>query len=71
MNNWNELLTCWLDTGCQVATLYNHSNIPVGAIYLNQVDTSKLVITKLTDVDEQYYLYFNGIAIFFSFIRKN
>ena len=71
MTNLNETLTCWQTTGCQIVTLYNCSNIPVGALYLNQIDLSKVIITALTGVDEKYYLYFNGIAIFFSFIRKN
>lgn len=53
-----------------VVQLLNKDHIPVAALYLNQLDLQNIAICQ-TQTSEKYYLYMDGIAIFFSYYRKS
>ena len=42
---------------------------PVGALYLDKLRYKNFVITE-TNNSEKYYLYIDGLGIYFSFYRK-
>ena len=53
-----------------IIELQNIDHKPVGAIYLNRfMDKDKIVLSE-TNNQERYYLYVDGIGIYFSFIKK-
>lgn len=57
-----------------ILKLFNKENIPVAAIYLDKLkaDIEDVVICETT-TSEKYYIYLNGIAIFFTYysLEKN
>ena len=42
---------------------------PVGALYLNQLKYKNFIVSE-TNNSEKYYLYVDGLGIYFSFYRK-
>ena len=52
-----------------VIELLNIDKKPVGAIYLDKVKYKNFVITE-TNNSEKYYLYMDGLGIYFSFYQK-
>lgn len=57
-----------LDKSAAVVQLENYAHIPVAALYLDKVDYENIVVSE-TKTKEKYYVYINGIAIFFSYFR--
>ncbi len=52
-----------------ILELLNIDNKPVGALYLSKLKYKNIVISE-TNNTEKYYLYIDGIGIYFSFFRK-
>ena len=52
-----------------ILELLNIDNKPVGALYLENLRYRNLVITE-TNNSEKYYLYIDGVGVYFSFYRK-
>lgn len=52
-----------------ILELLNINNQPVGALYLDKIKYKNLIISE-TNNSEKYYLYLDGIGIYFSFYRK-
>ena len=52
-----------------VIELLNIEHKPVGAVYLDKLKYKNCVISN-TNNSEKYYLYMDGLGIYFSFYRK-
>ena len=52
-----------------VLELLNIDNKPVGALYLSNMKYKNFIVSE-TNNSEKYYLYLNGIGIYFSFFKK-
>ena len=52
-----------------ILELLNIDNKPVGALYLSNLKYRNFVISE-TNNTEKYYLYIDGIGIYFSFYKK-
>lgn len=52
-----------------VIELLNIDRKPVGAIYFDKVRYKNFIISE-TNNSEKYYLYIDGIGIYFSFFQK-
>ena len=52
-----------------VIELLSIDNKPVGALYLKQLRYKNLIVSE-TNNSERYYLYIDGVGIYFSFYRK-
>ena len=52
-----------------ILELLNIDNKPVGALYLSNFKYKNFVISE-TNNTEKYYLYVDGLGIYFSFYRK-
>ena len=52
-----------------IIELLNIDNKPVGALYMSNLKYRNVVISE-TNNSEKYYLYLDGIGIYFSFYRK-
>lgn len=52
-----------------ILELLNIDNKPVGALYLRDLRYKDFVISE-TNNSEKYYLYLNGLGIYFSFFKK-
>jgi hypothetical protein len=52
-----------------ILELLNIDNKPVGALYMSNLKYKNFVISE-TNNSEKYYLYLDGIGIYFSFYRK-
>lgn len=52
-----------------VVELLNIKQEPVGAIYLDKVKYKNFIISE-TNNSEKYYLYVDGIGVYFSFYKK-
>lgn len=52
-----------------VLELLNISREPVGALYLANLKYKKFIISE-TNNSEKYYLFVDGVGIYFSFYRK-
>jgi hypothetical protein len=52
-----------------IIELLNIENKPVGALYLKELRYKNFVVSE-TNNNEKYYLYIDGIGIFFSFYKK-
>ena len=49
--------------------LLSIDNKPVGALYLKQLRYKNFIVSE-TNNSERYYLYIDGVGIYFSFYRK-
>ena len=52
-----------------VIELLSIDNKPVGALYLKQLRYKNFIVSE-TNNSERYYLYVDGVVIYFSFYRK-
>ncbi len=52
-----------------VIELLSIDNKPVGALYLKQLRYKNFIVSE-TNNSERYYLYVDGVGIYFSFYRK-
>ena len=52
-----------------IIELLNIDNKPVGALYLDKLKYRNFSITD-TNTSEKYYLYIDGIGLYFSFFNK-
>lgn len=52
-----------------ILELRNIDNKPVGALYMSNLKYKNFVITE-TNNSERYYLYIDGVGIYFSFYSK-
>ena len=52
-----------------ILELLNIDNKPVGALYMSNLKYKNFIITE-TNNSEKYYLYMDGIGVYFSFYRK-
>jgi hypothetical protein len=52
-----------------ILELLNIDNKPVGALYLAEMKYKKFLISE-TNNSEKYYLYMDGIGVYFSFFKK-
>ena len=52
-----------------ILELLNIDHKPVGALYLKQLKYKNFVISE-TNNSEKYYLYVDGLGIYFSFYQK-
>jgi hypothetical protein len=52
-----------------ILELRNIDNKPVGALYLSNLKYKNFVISE-TNNSEKYYLYIDGVGIYFSFYQK-
>jgi hypothetical protein len=52
-----------------IIELQNIDKKPVGALYLNKIRYKDLIVSE-TNNSEKYYLYIDGVGIYFSFFRK-
>lgn len=66
----SDLFQTYADTGsAAILELSNIEGKPVGALYLSELKYKKFVISE-TNNSEKYYLYLDGIGIYFSFYKK-
>lgn len=56
-------------TNPPILELLDINNKPVGALYMAQLKYKQFMITE-TNNSEKYYLYIDGIGIYFSFFQK-
>jgi hypothetical protein len=52
-----------------VLELLNIDNKPVGALYLDKLKYKNIIVSE-TNNSEKYYLYVDGVGIYFSFFKK-
>ena len=52
-----------------ILELLNIDNKPVGALYLSELRYKDFIVSE-TNNSEKYYLYSDGIGIYFSFYKK-
>ena len=52
-----------------ILELLNIDNKPVGALYLKNLRYKNFVVSE-TNNSEKYYLYVDGIGVYFSFFKK-
>lgn len=52
-----------------ILELLNIDGKPVGALYLSDMKYKNFIISE-TNNSEKYYLYMNGIGVYFSFYKK-
>lgn len=69
-NNITTLFQVWAEQEKPpIIELQNIDHKPVGAIYLDRLSYKKIIISE-TNNSERYYLYIDGIGIYFSFYKK-
>ncbi len=69
-NSLTTLFQVWSEQeNPPIIELQNIDRKPVGAIYLNRLNYKKIVVSE-TNNSERYYLYIDGIGIYFSFYKK-
>ena len=69
-NNITTLFQIWSEQEKpRIIELQNIDHKPVGAIYLDRLSYKKIIISE-TNNSERYYLYMDGIGIYFSFYKK-
>lgn len=52
-----------------ILELLNIDRKPVGAVYLSTLKYKEFIVSE-TNNSEKYYLYSNGVGVYFSFYRK-
>jgi hypothetical protein len=52
-----------------ILELMNIDGKPVGALYLAEMKYKKFIVSE-TNNSEKYYLYMDGVGIYFSFFKK-
>lgn len=74
MNSITELFWHWAmepEKG-NIIQLLNKDQIPVGAIYLDKIkfNSDNISICETSRTSEKYYLYIDGIAVFFTYYKR-
>lgn len=52
-----------------ILELHNIDNKPVGALYLSNLKHKNIIVSE-TNNSEKYYIYIDGVGIYFSFFEK-
>lgn len=60
----------WKQDSSEIIEIQDKDHRPIGALYLKTLNPIDVKITEATNMDEKYYLYYNGVAVFFSFWKK-
>jgi len=53
-----------------IIELQNINHEPVGALYLDKFRVKGQILISETNNQERYYLYIDGVGIYFSFFKK-
>ena len=70
MNNLVTLFQAWaLEENPPIIELQNTFKDPVAALYLGKINYTNLAISE-TNNTEKYFLYMDGIGIYFSYFKK-
>lgn len=70
-SNLTTLFENWAEKEPEtIIQLLNKDRIPVAALYLNKLQFESFSIVQTNNLSEKYYIYFNGIAIFFTYYKK-
>lgn len=70
MNNLVTLFQAWaLEENPPIIELQNAFKDPVAALYLGKINYTNLAISE-TNNTEKYFLYMDGIGIYFSYFKK-
>jgi hypothetical protein len=70
MDNLRKLLQVYSELDIPpIIELQNIDHKPVGALYLKTLRYEDIVISE-TNNQERFYLYVNGVGIYFSYFRK-
>ncbi len=70
-NSLSQLFTLWSELEePPIIELLNINHEPVGALYLNKFREKSTIIVSETNNRERWYLYCDGIGIYFSFYKK-
>jgi len=66
-----NLFTLWAEqVNPPIIELLDINNRPVGALYLNKFREKGKIVVSETNNQERYYLYCDGVGIYFSFFKK-
>lgn len=71
MGELANLFTKWGVTEKNIIIeLSNSRHEPVSALYLDKLQLDRIAITEINKSSEKYYLYLDGVGIFFTYYRK-
>lgn len=70
MNEVSNLFAKWSTERNVIIELSNYKHAPVAALYLDKLQIRSIIVTELTNSSEKYYLYLDGVGIFFTYYRK-
>lgn len=71
INTLTQLFTLWMEQpNPPIIELLDIDQRPVGALYLNKFREKSQIVVSETNNRERYYLYCDGIGIYFSFYKK-
>lgn len=66
-----QLFTLWIEQpNPPIIELLDINQRPVGALYLGRFREKSQIVISETNNQERYYLYCDGIGIYFSFYKK-
>ena len=66
-----QLFTLWLEQpNPPIIELLDINQRPVGALYLGKFREKSQIVISETNNQERYYLYCDGVGIYFSFYKK-
>jgi len=66
-----QLFTLWIEQpNPPIIELLDINQRPVGALYLGKFREKSQIVISETNNQERYYLYCDGIGIYFSFYKK-
>lgn len=66
-----QLFTLWIEQpNPPIIELLDINQKPVGALYLGKFREKSQIIISETNNQERYYLYCDGVGIYFSFYKK-
>lgn len=67
----SQLFTLWIEQpNPPIIELLDINQRPVGALYLGKFREKSQIVISETNNQERYYLYCDGIGIYFSFYKK-
>lgn len=71
INTLTQFFTLWIEQpNPPIIELLDIDQKPVGALYLNKFRDKSQIVVSETNNRERYYLYCDGIGIYFSFYKK-
>lgn len=66
-----QLFTLWIEQpNPPIIELLDINQKPVGALYLGKFREKSQIVISETNNQERYYLYCDGVGIYFSFFKK-